>query len=95
MIYPYFLPHLLYEFICREWQISLMAAIAIVYTIAVVMMFRQRRIRITRGREAFLTRSLACVWVLMLAVVLCVHPSILLFIFEAFLLAAVGYMIFA
>lgn len=94
MIYPYFLPHWLYEFICREWQLSLMAAIAIVYTIAVVMMFRQRRIRITRGREAFLTRSLACVWLLTLVTVLLIHPSILLFIFEAFLILALGYMIF-
>lgn len=95
MIYPYIMPHWLYEFICREWQISLMSGITLVYTIAVVMMFRQRHIRITRRLEAFLTRSLVGVWLLMLAVVLCVHPSILLFIFEVFLLAAVGYVIFA
>lgn len=93
-MYPFIIPNWLRDFICREWQISLMVAIAIVYTTIVVTMFRQRRIRITRGREAFLTRSLACVWLLTLVIVLLVHPSIFLFIFEAFLILALGYMIF-
>lgn len=94
-MYPFIIPNWLRDFICQEWQISLMAAIAIVYTTIVVTMFRQRRIRITRRLENCLTRSLMAVWLLTLVIVLCVHPSIILFVFEAFLIMAVGYMIFA
>ena len=94
-MYPCILPDWLYDLVCREWQISLSAGIALVYTIAVILMFHQRRIRITRRLENCLTRSLMAVWLLTLVIVLCVHPSIILFVFEAFLIMAVGYMIFA